>query len=92
MAHRAEPWFQASESDRLDAQEAARALAGLPIDQRETIIARLWGGLSLEQIAELTGCSTSSAHRQYQKGLAALRERLSEACPGNKAQTKTLKT
>ncbi|MGO8744378.1 MAG: RNA polymerase sigma factor [Thermoguttaceae bacterium] len=85
VAHRAEPWFHASESDRLDAQEATRALAELSIEQRETIVARLWGGLSFEQIAELAGCSTSSVHRWYQKGLAALRERLGEACPGKKA-------
>ena len=59
VALRAEPWFQPPESDRLDAEEATRALAGLPIEQRETIVFRLWGGLSFEQIAEVTGCSTS---------------------------------
>ena len=79
-----EPWFQPPESDRLDAEEATRALAGLPIEQRETIVFRLWGGLSFEQIAEVTGCSTSSVHRWYQKGLAALRERLGEECPEKK--------
>jgi RNA polymerase sigma factor (sigma-70 family) len=92
VAHRAEPWFHASESDRLDAVEATRALAELPIEQRETIVARLWGGLSFEQIAELTGCSTSSAHRWYQNGLAALRERLGEKCPEKKIQEKTFTT
>jgi RNA polymerase sigma-70 factor (ECF subfamily) len=81
VAHREEAWFQPSASDRLDAEEATRALAGLPDEQRETIIFRLWSGLSFEQIAELTGSSTSSAHRWYQKGLAALRERLGEQCP-----------
>jgi RNA polymerase sigma factor (sigma-70 family) len=80
VALQAEAWFHPSESDRLDAEEATRALAGLPIEQRETIVFRLWGGLSFEQIAEMTGCSTSSAHRCYQKGLAALRERLGEKC------------
>jgi len=92
VAHRREPWFDASESDRLDAQQAARALAELPIEQRETIVARLWGGLSLEQIAEMTGSSTSSVHRWYQKGLAALQERLGEKCPEKKAPKKTFTT
>ena len=88
VAHREEAWFQPSPSDRLDAEEATRALAGLPVEQRETIVSHLWGGLSFEQIAELTGCSTSSAHRWYQKGLATLRERLDEKCPEKKTLVK----
>jgi RNA polymerase sigma factor (sigma-70 family) len=88
-AQSAESWFQPSESDRLDGLEAARALAALPIEQRETIVSHLWSGMSFEQIAELTGCSTSSAHRWYQKGLAALRERLGEKCPEKKTRDKT---
>jgi RNA polymerase sigma factor (sigma-70 family) len=89
VAHRAEPWFQPPLSKRLDAEEATLALAALPIEQRETIVSRLWGGLSFEQIGELSGCSTSSAHRRYQEGLAALRERLGEQCPEKKIATKT---
>jgi RNA polymerase sigma-70 factor (ECF subfamily) len=81
VAHRGEPWFEVSEADRLDAQEATLALGRLPIEQRETIVARLWGQLSFEEIARLTGSSTSSVHRWYQKGLAALRERLGVSCP-----------
>jgi RNA polymerase sigma factor (sigma-70 family) len=87
---RAESWFHPPDSDRLDADEATRALAGLPIEQRETIVFRLWGGLSFEQIADVTGCSTSSVHRWYQKGLAALRERLGEKCPEKKTSKKTV--
>jgi len=86
VAHRGEPWFCVSNGDRLDAMAATRELAQLPIEQRETIVARLWGGLSLEQIAELTGASTSTVHRWYQKGLAALRERLGVGCPEKKIQ------
>ncbi len=88
VAHREDAWFQASPSDRLDAEEAARAMAGLPVEQRETIVSRLWCGLSFEQIAELAGCSTSSAHRWYEKGLATLRERLGEKCPEKKTLIK----
>jgi RNA polymerase sigma factor (sigma-70 family) len=87
VAHRAGAFFHQSESDRLDAEEASRALSSLPIEQRETIVSRLWGGLSFEQIAELTGCSTSTAHRWYQKGLETLRERLGEKCPEKTQRT-----
>ena len=74
-------WFAATESTSLDAETAARALQGLPLDQREIIVAHLWGGLTFEQIAELVGCSSSSAHRFYVAGLTALRERLRVPCP-----------
>lgn len=65
----------------LDARGAAEALALLPIDQREVIVAKLWGGLTFEQFAGVAGCSTSTAHRLYQAGLSTLRERLGVQCP-----------
>jgi RNA polymerase sigma factor (sigma-70 family) len=74
-------WFDEEEVDGLDAEAAVAALQSLPMEQREIIIARLWGGLKFEQIAEASGCSVSSAHRRYEAGLAALRERLGVECP-----------
>ena len=70
-----EPWFEQNHGDALDAAAATQALAALPLEQRETIVLRLWGGLSFEQIAELTETSISTAHRRYLAGLSALRER-----------------
>jgi RNA polymerase sigma factor (sigma-70 family) len=60
----------------LDAATAARELAALPNDDREVLIARIWGGLTFEEIAEVSGCSTSAAHRRYESALGALRKRL----------------
>jgi RNA polymerase sigma-70 factor (ECF subfamily) len=74
-------WFDASPDDGLDAATAAAALGELPLDEREVIVARLWGGLSLEQVAELAGCSISTAHRRYESGLAALRKKLRVVAP-----------
>ena len=74
-------WFLPTEGDGLDAAAASAALAGLPLEEREAIVARLWGGLSFEQIGQLSGTSSSTAHRRYQAGLAALRERLGVTCP-----------
>src|SRR5437763_3437677 len=68
-------WFTAVE-DRLDAREATRLLAEMSLEQREVIVARLWGGLTFDEVAQLVGCSLPTAHRRYQTGLAALRERL----------------
>jgi RNA polymerase sigma-70 factor (ECF subfamily) len=74
-------WFVEPEIDGLDADTAVAALTQLPIDQREVIVARLWGGLSFEQIAAVAGCSASSAFRRFSAGIEALRERLGVACP-----------
>lgn len=74
-------WFQARENSPVDTQEAVLALQQLPIEQREIIVAHIWGGLTFEQIAEVVGCSSSTAHRRYGEGLAQLRERLGMTCP-----------
>jgi RNA polymerase sigma factor (sigma-70 family) len=76
-----EEWFEAAQEDRMDAQEAAGALRCLPVEQREVIVARLWGGLTFEEAGQAVGCSSSAAHRRYEAGLAALRERLGVPCP-----------
>jgi RNA polymerase sigma-70 factor (ECF subfamily) len=79
-AAQAPAWFDDAGADGLDAETAAEALQALPPDEREVIVAHLWGGLTFEQIAELAGCSASTAHRRYAAGLAALRERLAIPC------------
>jgi RNA polymerase sigma factor (sigma-70 family) len=70
-----EAWFTEVD-DHLDAREATRLLAELPLDLREVVVARVWGGLTFEEVAQLVGCSLPTAHRRYQAGLTALRERL----------------
>jgi RNA polymerase sigma-70 factor (ECF subfamily) len=80
-AAEAATWFAPAEDRRLDAQAAAEALAALPLEQRETVVAKLWGGLSFDQIAVLTQTSSSTAHRRYQAALSVLRERLGVTVP-----------
>ncbi len=82
-ASRASPWFEADPDERqgaVDAEQAASELRALPIEEREIIVAHLWGGLTFEQIAVVAGCSSSSAHRLYARGLLTLRERLGVSC------------
>jgi RNA polymerase sigma-70 factor (ECF subfamily) len=64
----------------LDAALASEALAKLPLEQREVIVAHLWGGLTFEQIAELTGGSAATAWRRYGAGLAELRTLMGIPC------------
>jgi RNA polymerase sigma-70 factor (ECF subfamily) len=73
-------WFLEAEVDGLDAQAAVAALERLPIEQREVIVARLWGGLSFDQIADMAGCSASTAFRWFSAGIDALRQELGLPC------------
>lgn len=74
-------WFVQDEVGGLRAEEAVAALEKLPAEQREVIVARLWGGLSFEQIGAALGCSASSAHRRHEAGIEALRRLLGAPCP-----------
>jgi RNA polymerase sigma factor (sigma-70 family) len=75
------PWFCQRDDGPVDADAAQRALESLPADQREVITLHLWGGLTFAQVADVAGCSASTAHRWYLEGLARLRERLHVPCP-----------
>ena len=75
------PWFKPATDEALDAKEAVAALQLLSSELREVVVLRLWSGLSFDEIAELTGASTSTAHRRYENGLRLLRENWSVTCP-----------
>jgi RNA polymerase sigma factor (sigma-70 family) len=77
---RPEQWFEEAEVEGLDAEAAIAALESLPEEQREAIVGRLWGGMTLEQCASVAGCSISSAHRRFEAGIQSLRERLGVTC------------
>ena len=80
-AARTPTWFVPAEAAAIDGATATAALQTLPLEQREAIVAHLWGGLTFEQIGELAGTSSSTAHRWYMAGLAALRDKLGVVCP-----------
>lgn len=78
---RPERWFVEHEIEGLDAQTAVTALEQLDPEHREVIVAKHWGGLSYEQIAEVVGCSASTAFRRYTAGVEQLRKQLRILCP-----------
>lgn len=80
-ASRAPTWFVPTEGIGLDGARAAAALIELPDEEREVIVARIWGGLSFEQIGPLIDASAATAHRRFVAGLAKLRTLLSAPCP-----------
>jgi RNA polymerase sigma factor (sigma-70 family) len=79
-------WFNRSDDDMYDAEAAASALKSLPIGEREVIVLRLWSGMSFEEIGELIGKSTSTAHRWYESGLTTLRQTWCPPCPIQKTR------
>ena len=82
VSHRGEPWFRPTDGQRLDAAAATEALGRLPLEEREVVVARLWGGLSFAEIAELDG---HVAHH----GRPALSERFGQSARkvGNRMST-----
>lgn len=74
-------WFVATPGDRLDAAAATAALEYLPDEEREAVVAHVWGGLSFGEIGELMNSSAATAHRRYIAGLNNLRSRLESTCP-----------
>ena len=73
-------WFVPRPEDRIDAEAAQEALQVLPAVQREIVTLRIWSGLTLAQIAEVTGLAVSNVHHQYRMGLQTMRERLEQPC------------
>jgi len=55
-ASASDAWFAAAD-DRIDGREATRLLAELPLEQRDVVVARTWGGLKFDKVARLEGCS-----------------------------------
>jgi RNA polymerase sigma factor (sigma-70 family) len=73
-------WFDEDPLAPIDAQTATAALRDLPDEFREVLVARIWGGLSFDEIGELTGASSSTAHRRYESALRKLRVKLGVSC------------
>lgn len=54
-------------------------LAQLRKEEREVVIAKIWGGLSLQEIGTALNTSTATVWRHYQAGMNHLKELLGES-------------
>jgi RNA polymerase sigma-70 factor (ECF subfamily) len=65
-------WFEPDAAS--EAGEAAeRALGLLPAEQREVVVLKIWGGLTFEEISDLTGLSANTAASRYRYALEKMR-------------------
>lgn len=69
-------WFEPNVETELDSQRAVQLLNELPITEREIVVARIWGNLAFDEIAELVGVSKTTAFRKYTKALEILKEKM----------------
>jgi RNA polymerase sigma-70 factor (ECF subfamily) len=81
VARRRAAWFAPAPGDSVDAESATAALGLLSGQEREVVVAHLWGGLTFKEIGRLMGTSDSTAHRRYEAALSRLREKLGVSCP-----------
>jgi RNA polymerase sigma factor (sigma-70 family) len=67
-------WFDETRySSELAVGDVVQALQCLSTEERELVVARVWGQLGFEQLADLLECSASSAHRRYLAALSRLK-------------------
>jgi RNA polymerase sigma-70 factor (ECF subfamily) len=67
-----EEWFLTAPDAEFNSEELAGMLERLPPLEREIVVARIWGELPFDRIADLVEISTSAAHRRYQHALSLL--------------------
>ncbi|MEC8557350.1 MAG: sigma-70 family RNA polymerase sigma factor [Planctomycetota bacterium] len=80
-------WFEERQSSTIFASEIEVAIAELPIEEREIMVAHLWNGMSFRQIAAAFETSSSAANRRYQSALQHLRSRLGPGEPQKRQAT-----
>ena len=84
VAGESNEWFESHPADLLDAAAAQVALSKLPAKEREVIVLRIWGELTLSEIGEIVEMPLSSVHDCYRSGIAALRKTLESSCRNTK--------
>lgn len=61
-----------------EAQRVSKALLGLPVEQREVVVLKIYQDMTFREIARIVGISNNTAASRYRYGLAKLKETLKE--------------
>jgi len=79
-AGRAPGWFHPHPRDVLEADTVQRAVEALPPRQREVLMLRVWSGMTLNEVAQVTGLAISTIFDEYRRGLDGVRGVLERTC------------
>jgi RNA polymerase sigma-70 factor (ECF subfamily) len=66
-------WFESGPEATGPEESAMRCLAGLPAEQREVIVLKIWNELTFEAIGRLLEISPNTAAGRYRYGIGKLR-------------------
>ena len=72
-------WFGDSMGEQLDAQDAQLALGQLMTEQSELIVMRIWGQMTYQQMAGVTGAAVSTVYGRYCEALELLRKKMEKS-------------
>jgi RNA polymerase sigma-70 factor (ECF subfamily) len=73
-------WFEKTEANTAQENEAMRCLADLPREQREVIVLKIWHEYTFEEIGDLLELSPNTAAGRYRYGLQKLKACLTTIC------------
>ena len=73
-------WEGDTLAERERAEAVARAIAALPLEQREAVVLRIWGGLTFAEAARTLDENINTVAARYRSALVKLRHLLPEAC------------
>jgi RNA polymerase sigma-70 factor (ECF subfamily) len=71
--------FRSSLEQAEDHAKLQAAILRLPIEQREVVTLKIWGELTFQEIATVTGESANTVASRYRLALAALRKQFAKA-------------
>jgi RNA polymerase sigma-70 factor (ECF subfamily) len=71
-----QPFFNPDVEERDTQRLLEQAVNGLPPNYREVVSLKLWGGLTFQQIAEVTNVPLNTAASRYRYAIEELRETL----------------
>jgi RNA polymerase sigma-70 factor (ECF subfamily) len=69
-------WFEKSPGESEAERAAMNCLAGLPVEQREAIVLKIWHRFTFEEIGGLLGISPNTAAGRYRYGLQKIKLQL----------------
>ncbi|MFZ3341252.1 MAG: RNA polymerase sigma factor [Terriglobales bacterium] len=74
-----ESWLVGGDAGREEALAVQAALRELPEEQREAVFLKVWGGMTLQEIADVLEIPMNTVASRYRYALEKLRERLQPA-------------